>query len=99
VRGEAVVVAEEEVASHVGVDQEWGQSATVEATEVEARVPTTRADRVPCLTAAGTPRVIVLNVRVSGRIVTPSVRKPVVIAGKRILISGRSGVRMPIGTT
>ena len=90
--------AEVGVVFHV-VGQGWDQSATAEATEVEARVPTTRAGRVPCLTAAATPRVVVPNVRETGRTATLSVRKPVVIAEKIILVKGRSGAKITMVTT
>jgi hypothetical protein len=102
--GEAVAgAAEVEVVFHV-VGQGWGQSATVEATEVEARVtpapnPTIRAGSVLYLTAAATPRIAVPNARVTGKRNKANARKPALIAGKIILVKGRSGVKITMVTT
>jgi hypothetical protein len=120
--GEAVVeAAEVGVVFHV-VGQGWDQSATAEATEAEARVtpapnPPVRAGRVPYLTAAATPRVVVPsgratgkrtranariavpNARVTGKRNKANVRKAALIAGKIILVKGRSGVKITMVAT
>ena len=46
-----------------------------------------------------TGRIAAPNVRVTGKRTRESVRKPAVIAGKRILIKGRSGVKITMVTT
>jgi len=116
-RGVAVAeAAEVGVVFHV-VGQGWDQSATAEATEVEARVPTTRAGRVPGLIAAATlravvpsgratgkrtranARIAVPNARVTGKRNKVSARKPALIAGKIILVKGRSGAKITMVTT